>query len=511
MEIQRQRWRSSLFDTDFEKCEQCGHGYKRSIRSCTMEILRVLEGACFQEKYAELEAQVPEEIGTYLLNNKRDYVHQLELATNTSVVILPAPSLGLRDTHISGYRHTRGHRNKNATAQLSVKPWMSQSKPPYQSNKRLSNDGNERPLVTRDDVSVSELDIARAKRSNRARTGMLKRLLFGLWSALGLKTSKPTKKRSKKKGGRTAAPQVTNRNAKGRKKTTPKKKGKSAANTAEPRQSEKRDSRRRRPQQSSTHKDTRSKDGVTTSQQSQSSAHSEQRSKKKNKKHKEQPEKSELAKSQASVEQPKRQNRKPQRKQEADSQGTNQKTKKSHGNSKGSRSRKRKQRNEDQRSNDTEALVSMTSDDLEKSFNPQSKNQVSTESLRSNSETSDARSATKNQSGDAKEEFPDAVVHSVETEELRLNDESSRQLDLEPGANDPEDQSREDANPTTGIRRAANDPRHRTSSPQKQSVDSQETVEHAVPSALNDGERREFSETSTDIAADQPGRSEFVC
>ena len=238
MEIQRQRWRSSLFDTDFEKCDFCGHGYKRSVRSCAMEILRVLENGCFQEKYAEFEAQVPEEIGTYLLNNKRDYVHQLELATNTVLVVLPVPRLDLRETRINGYRQKRTSKTKNINAQLSVKPWMPQTKTPGNLNARSAANSADEPLVTREDAAEWKQQSNKAKQNqvNRKKKqrsrNVFQILIARVLSFFGVNVGSPKKQPSRKKRGQaTSKPSTKYQSAKTNQKKHSKKKTKTEPKT----------------------------------------------------------------------------------------------------------------------------------------------------------------------------------------------------------------------------------------------------------------------------------------
>lgn len=246
MEIQRQRWRNSLFDSDFEKCEQCGHGYKRSVRSCAMEILRILEGGCFQEKYTEFEAEVPEDIGTYLLNNKRDYVHQLELATNTSIVVLPIPGLGLQKTQIRGYRQKRSHQQKNVAPQLTVKPWMTQGSK-TQTNKKDSNVKNEEPLVTRDDITEASQETSRSKRRKRRKTNARQGFWTKLLAFFGGAEPEPKRKRAKKKRTQKRASSPSEKGPKTHHKPQAKKKHKSQSKAAEAKQRDRRPSRRRKP------------------------------------------------------------------------------------------------------------------------------------------------------------------------------------------------------------------------------------------------------------------------
>lgn len=90
LEMSRQRLRPSLEETTSKMCPRCtGQGTIRSTRSLALSILRIVEEEAKKERSAEIRTVVPVPVATYLLNEKRTAISQIELRHKTQVVILP--------------------------------------------------------------------------------------------------------------------------------------------------------------------------------------------------------------------------------------------------------------------------------------------------------------------------------------------------------------------------------------------------------------------------------------
>ena len=90
MEMSRQRLRPSLEELTTEVCPRCtGQGRIRDTRSLALAILRVLEEECLKEHSSSIRAMVPLNIASFLLNEKRQDVADIERRTKTHVVIVP--------------------------------------------------------------------------------------------------------------------------------------------------------------------------------------------------------------------------------------------------------------------------------------------------------------------------------------------------------------------------------------------------------------------------------------
>ncbi len=90
LEMSRQRLRPSLGETTSKVCPRCsGQGTIRGTKSIALSILRLVEEEAQKERSAEIRAVVPVKVGTYLLNEKRKAISQIEQRHDTRIAILP--------------------------------------------------------------------------------------------------------------------------------------------------------------------------------------------------------------------------------------------------------------------------------------------------------------------------------------------------------------------------------------------------------------------------------------
>ncbi len=94
LEMSRQRLRPSLGESSYLTCPRCsGIGNIRSVESLALAILRIIGEEARKERTAKVIAQLPVEVATYLLNEKRNWVQNLESRENTQVVLVANPAL----------------------------------------------------------------------------------------------------------------------------------------------------------------------------------------------------------------------------------------------------------------------------------------------------------------------------------------------------------------------------------------------------------------------------------
>ncbi len=90
LEMSRQRLRPSLSDSSLNVCPRCsGHGFIRGIESLALSVLRIIEEHAMKENTARINAQLPVDVATYLLNEKRQNVYGIEKRHAISVVLIP--------------------------------------------------------------------------------------------------------------------------------------------------------------------------------------------------------------------------------------------------------------------------------------------------------------------------------------------------------------------------------------------------------------------------------------
>ncbi|MEH6472940.1 MAG: ribonuclease E, partial [Halopseudomonas sp.] len=114
LEMSRQRLRPSLGETSGIVCPRCnGQGTIRDIGSLALSIMRLLEEEASKDRTAQIRANVPVNVATYLLNEKRPNLTAIEKRHAVDIFIVPNPSM---DT--PQYEVTRV-RDDNTTADVS--------------------------------------------------------------------------------------------------------------------------------------------------------------------------------------------------------------------------------------------------------------------------------------------------------------------------------------------------------------------------------------------------------
>src|SRR6056297_2442478 len=94
LEMSRQRLRPSLGESSHMTCPRCqGWGSVRSVESLSLSILRLIGEEARKERSSRIIAEVPVDVGTYLLNEKRDWLGEIEQRDGVQLVIVPRENL----------------------------------------------------------------------------------------------------------------------------------------------------------------------------------------------------------------------------------------------------------------------------------------------------------------------------------------------------------------------------------------------------------------------------------
>jgi ribonuclease E len=94
LEMSRQRLRPSLGESSHLVCPRCnGIGSIRGVESLALSILRLVGEDARKERTARIIVQVPVDVATYLINEKRDWLRTLGDKSNTDIVIVPNPHI----------------------------------------------------------------------------------------------------------------------------------------------------------------------------------------------------------------------------------------------------------------------------------------------------------------------------------------------------------------------------------------------------------------------------------
>ena len=125
LELSRQRLRPALAETSYITCPRCtGTGHIRSTESAALHILRILEEEAMKENTGALHCQVPVDVGTFLLNEKRVDISRIELRHRVNLVIVPNRHLETPAHEIIRLRHDQLNTEgvQLASYQMAEKP-----------------------------------------------------------------------------------------------------------------------------------------------------------------------------------------------------------------------------------------------------------------------------------------------------------------------------------------------------------------------------------------------------
>jgi ribonuclease E len=94
LEMSRQRLRPSLGESSHIPCPRCdGQGTIRGVESLALAVLRIIEEESMKDMTAKIVARLPVDTATFLLNEKRQVIREIEHRVDVEVVLIPDPSM----------------------------------------------------------------------------------------------------------------------------------------------------------------------------------------------------------------------------------------------------------------------------------------------------------------------------------------------------------------------------------------------------------------------------------
>ena len=106
MELSRQRLQPSLEETAHISCPRCsGTGFIRGTESTALHVLRILQEEAMKENTGAVHAQVPVDVATFLLNEKRAEIQKLEARLKVNIVLVPNPHLETPHYKVQRLKH----------------------------------------------------------------------------------------------------------------------------------------------------------------------------------------------------------------------------------------------------------------------------------------------------------------------------------------------------------------------------------------------------------------------
>src|SRR3954471_12390186 len=106
MELSRQRLQPSLEETAHINCPRCsGTGFIRGTESTALHVLRIMQEEAMKENTGAVHVQVPVDVASFLLNEKRAEIQKLEGRLKVNLVLVPNPHLETPHYKVQRLRH----------------------------------------------------------------------------------------------------------------------------------------------------------------------------------------------------------------------------------------------------------------------------------------------------------------------------------------------------------------------------------------------------------------------
>ena len=94
LEMSRQRLRPSLGESSHTPCPRCdGQGTIRDVESLSLSVLRIIEEEAMKDMTAKIIVRVPVDAATFLLNEKRQHISEVQHRLDVEVLVIPEPMM----------------------------------------------------------------------------------------------------------------------------------------------------------------------------------------------------------------------------------------------------------------------------------------------------------------------------------------------------------------------------------------------------------------------------------
>lgn len=183
MELSRQRIRPSLGETSGQVCPRCdGKGSIRDVSSLGLSIMRIIEEEALKDNTGHIVAQLPVDVATYLLNEKREMVFELERRHEIRIILIPNPRLETPRYEITRVRQEENDRETQSTSSYEMIERIQAPEAPLPMLESISP--TQRPKAV---VQASTLGSIAREPQKSEQQGFFKRLA----SAIGLLPNNP--------------------------------------------------------------------------------------------------------------------------------------------------------------------------------------------------------------------------------------------------------------------------------------------------------------------------------
>ena len=190
MELSRQRLRPALNEGSHITCPRCnGTGVIRDAESSALQVLRLLQEEAMKENTATVHAQVPVDVATFLLNEKRSDITKIEARLKVNLILIPNRHLETPHHHIERLRHDDPRLEDIKTSfDLVDSPSTDMSWAPKEQEVKAKPEALVKGITPSQPAPISSASAKKASASTESSPGLFKRLMG--WLTGGSSTDK---------------------------------------------------------------------------------------------------------------------------------------------------------------------------------------------------------------------------------------------------------------------------------------------------------------------------------
>lgn len=113
MQISRQKLGAPIEAGNYRRCEHCkGRGTVKSVEMLSLYYLRRIQTGASRKGVERIEAHFPLEVASYLLNNKRSELHEMEKRYEVEVIIQTRPEMKAMDHELAFHKGEKESKEK---------------------------------------------------------------------------------------------------------------------------------------------------------------------------------------------------------------------------------------------------------------------------------------------------------------------------------------------------------------------------------------------------------------
>ena len=195
LEMSRQRLRPSLGESSHIPCPRCdGQGTIRDVESLSLSVLRILEEEAMKDMTARVIARMPVEAASFLLNEKRQPLHEIQHRLDVEIIVLPDSAMVTPQYTVQRVRLSEAAQAENRKASYQLKNEEKDDTATENGANRRKQAAAERPAVQPIIIPPAP---APAARQDKPR-GLIARLFGSLFGVPDKTPAEP----ARKQGGR---------------------------------------------------------------------------------------------------------------------------------------------------------------------------------------------------------------------------------------------------------------------------------------------------------------------